>query len=97
MRTTLINISQGAFLLALLLFVWMPGKHALHMFQQNRYELKRYIPWVSKAITDFGSKLALYLFFLSPLFLLLFIEDELFSWVALTTIAALYALLLWSL
>ena len=97
MRTTLINISQGAFLLALLLFVWMPGKHALHMFQQNRYELKRYIPWVSQAITDFGSKLALYLFFLSPLFLLLFIEDELFSWIALTVIAALYALLLWSL
>jgi len=97
MRTTLINISQGAFLLTLLLFVWMPGKHALHMFQQNRYELKRYIPWVSQAITDFGSKLALYLFFLSPLFLLLFIEDELFSWIALTVIAALYALLLWSL
>ena len=97
MRVTLINITQGAFLFVMLLFVWMPGKHALHMFQQNRYELKRYIPWVSKAITDFGSKLALYLFFLSPLFLLLFVEDVLYFWMALTVTTALYALLLWKL
>jgi UDP-N-acetylmuramoyl-tripeptide--D-alanyl-D-alanine ligase len=97
MRITLINISQGAFLLALLLYVWMPGKHALHMFQQNRYELKRYIPWLSKAITDFGSKLPLYLFFLSPIFLLLFLEDELYLWIAMTVLVSLYALLLWKL
>jgi UDP-N-acetylmuramoyl-tripeptide--D-alanyl-D-alanine ligase len=88
-------MAQGTFLLAMIFFVWMPGKHALHMFQQNRYELKRYIPWMSKAITDFGAKLALYLFFLSPLFLLLFIEDELYSWITLTVIVSLYALLLW--
>jgi UDP-N-acetylmuramoyl-tripeptide--D-alanyl-D-alanine ligase len=97
MRITLINMAQGTFLLAMIFFVWMPGKHALHMFQQNRYELKRYIPWMSKAITDFGAKLALYLFFLSPLFLLLFIEDELYSWITLTVIVSLYALLLWKL
>ena len=97
MRITLINIAQGVFLFALTLYVWMPGKHALHMFQQNRYELKRYIPWMSKAITDFGSRLVLYLLFLSPLFLLLFIEDELYSWIALTAIVSLYALLLWKL
>jgi UDP-N-acetylmuramoyl-tripeptide--D-alanyl-D-alanine ligase len=97
MRITLINMAQGTFLLAMIFFVWMPGKHALHMFQQNRYELKRYIPWMSKAITDFGAKPALYLFFLSPLFLLLFIEDELYSWITLTVIVSLYALLLWKL
>jgi UDP-N-acetylmuramoyl-tripeptide--D-alanyl-D-alanine ligase len=97
MRITLINIVQGAFLLALILYVWMPSKHALHMFQQNRYELKRYLPWLSKTITDFGSKLVLYLFFLSPLFLLLFIEAELYFWIAMTVIVSLYALLLWKL
>lgn len=95
MRITLIQVAQGVFLLALLLYVWMPAKHALHMFQQNRYELPRYIPWLSKTITDFGSKLVLYLFFLSPLFLLLFIEQELYAWIALTVIVSLYALLLW--
>lgn len=95
MRITLIQVAQGVFLLALLLYVWMPAKHALHMFQQNRYELPRYIPWLSKTITDFGSKLVLYLFFLSPLFLLLFIEQELYAWIALIIIVSLYALLLW--
>ena len=24
----------------------LPTKHALHMFQQNRYELKRYTDWL---------------------------------------------------
>ena len=29
----------------------LPTKHALHMFQQNRYELKRYTDWLKERIS----------------------------------------------
>lgn len=34
------------YLLVMNICLWPRMKHALHMFQQNRYELPRYIPWV---------------------------------------------------
>ena len=41
------------FMKFLLLVLWLammlvPGKQALHMFQQNRYELRRYLPWIQE-------------------------------------------------
>ena len=41
------------FMKFLLLGLWLammfvPGKQALHMFQQNRYELRRYLPWIQE-------------------------------------------------
>ena len=34
----------------LLLCALIPTKHALHMFQQNRYELTRYTAWLKQNI-----------------------------------------------
>lgn len=42
MRTILMSIYFVILVLAFL----VPAKHALHMFQQNRYEVKRYYHWV---------------------------------------------------
>ncbi len=36
----------------------IPSKHALHMFQQNRYEVKRYITWIEDSIEG-GAKRAM--------------------------------------
>lgn len=35
------------FLLLIILMMLIPTKHALHMFQQNRYELRRYGKWLN--------------------------------------------------
>lgn len=37
---------------AMTLSLWPRMKHALHMFQQNRYEHQRYIPWVLQSKTS---------------------------------------------
>ena len=29
----------------------IPSKHALHMFQQNRYELRRYSKWLNDNVS----------------------------------------------
>ena len=39
------------FILLLILMMLIPSKHALHMFQQNRYELRRYSKWLNDNIT----------------------------------------------
>lgn len=39
---------------AMALCLWPRIKHALHMFQQNRYELQRYIPWVLQSKTTWN-------------------------------------------
>ncbi len=38
------------YFIIILIAALVPAKHALHMFQQNRYELKRYTAWVSENI-----------------------------------------------
>ena len=53
--------------LAILFAMLVPSKHALHMFQQNRYELKRYTQWLKNYKPDVVLPMALlgilYLFF----------------------------------
>ncbi|MCI5774235.1 MAG: hypothetical protein MR210_06730, partial [Erysipelotrichaceae bacterium] len=39
------------FLLLLSLMMLIPSKHALHMFQQNRYELRRYGKWLNDNVS----------------------------------------------
>lgn len=46
----------GLMLVVYLIFSWVPMKHALHMFQQNRYENGRYIAWLKKTIKSFSGK-----------------------------------------
>jgi len=36
--------------IGLCLMFYVPGKHALHMYQQNRYELGRYLQWFSASL-----------------------------------------------
>ena len=40
-------INRLMMFIALFVFLWIPLKQSLHMFQQNRYELRRYGPWLS--------------------------------------------------
>ena len=53
--------------IAILFAMLVPSKHALHMFQQNRYELKRYTQWLKNYKPDVVLPMALlgilYLFF----------------------------------
>lgn len=44
---TVVNIIV---LFLFLLVLWVPMKHALHMFQQNRYEKERYSAWLLKHV-----------------------------------------------
>ena len=39
-------INRLMMFIALFVFLWIPLKQSLHMFQQNRYELRRYGPWL---------------------------------------------------
>ena len=39
-------INRLLMVVASFLFVWVPLKQSLHMFQQNRYELRRFGPWL---------------------------------------------------
>jgi UDP-N-acetylmuramoyl-tripeptide--D-alanyl-D-alanine ligase len=58
-------------LLSIMLFV--PIKQSLHMFQQNRYELVRFLPWIKQSVSSSALKIALYClpfgFYLSALFI----------------------------
>ena len=46
------------YFLIVILACLVPGKHALHMFQQNRYEVGRYTSWISENVEG-GAKRAL--------------------------------------
>lgn len=48
------NIELVGLLLVMNICIWPRMKHALHMFQQNRYEFPRYIPWVLHSKTTFA-------------------------------------------
>ena len=43
-------LGKIVFLALLIIMMLVPSKHALHMFQQNRYELKRYTKWLKANI-----------------------------------------------
>ncbi|MEG0239122.1 UDP-N-acetylmuramoyl-tripeptide--D-alanyl-D-alanine ligase [Anaerorhabdus sp.] len=43
-------------LVVYLIFSWVPLKHALHMFQQNRYESGRYSAWLKGNLKTFSGK-----------------------------------------
>ena len=43
-------LGKIVFLALLIIMMLVPSKHALHMFQQNRYELKRYSKWLKANI-----------------------------------------------
>ncbi len=85
----------GIFYISTLLYMINPTKRALHMFQQNRYEIKRYLPWLSKAVTDFSAKSILYLVALFPFFAILFLQEERYRWIALIAITWFYTFAQW--
>ena len=35
--------------------LWIPSRHALHMYQQNRYENGRFAKWIRTSVNDQGS------------------------------------------
>lgn len=48
------NIEIMGLIFVMTLSLWPRMKHALHMFQQNRYEFPRYIPWVLQSKTTWS-------------------------------------------
>ena len=38
----MLNITQGTLFILYLLFLWVPTKKALLLYQQNRYQMQRY-------------------------------------------------------
>lgn len=44
------SLQSVLFLVVLLLFLYTPTKQAIHMFQQNRYQLPRYSSWLIQTI-----------------------------------------------
>ncbi|MEG0177319.1 UDP-N-acetylmuramoyl-tripeptide--D-alanyl-D-alanine ligase [Anaerorhabdus sp.] len=63
-------------LVVYLIFSWVPVKHALHMFQQNRYEAGRYGAWLKGNIKSFSGKSMPILGFVIILFLMSFFVDS---------------------
>ena len=43
-------INRSMIIVAMFVFLWVPLKQSLHMFQQNRYELRRYGPWLQERL-----------------------------------------------
>ena len=91
----MINVIKILLILVTFAYVGVNTKRSLHMFQQNRYEIKRYLPWLSSSMTIFGPRLFLYIVLLLPFFLLLFVSQELLQWGALLLIITMYSLLQW--
>jgi UDP-N-acetylmuramoyl-tripeptide--D-alanyl-D-alanine ligase len=62
-------LSWGALML-------VPGKRALHMFQQNRYELRRYLPWLKSRADHMAKNAFLVVLFYVPWILLAFFASS---------------------
>jgi UDP-N-acetylmuramoyl-tripeptide--D-alanyl-D-alanine ligase len=65
----------------LLFFAWgalmlVPGKRALHMFQQNRYELRRYLPWLKSRADQMAKNAFLVILFYLPWIAIAFLTNE---------------------
>ncbi len=64
--------------LAIVLFV--PTKQSLHMFQQNRYELIRFIPWIRHSMFTAKLKILLTLIPFAGYLAVFFIRSEPYQW-----------------
>ncbi len=83
-----------AFVLGVLVFVFI--KNVLHMFQQNRYELVRFIPWIKQHIVQNKTRnILIFIPFLSYIGLFFF-EDDNFQWIGLFLITFLLAIVFYS-
>ena len=54
----------------------VPGKRALHMFQQNRYELRRYLPWLKERADHMAKNAILVVLFYLPWVVAAFLTQE---------------------
>ncbi|MGB7594175.1 MAG: UDP-N-acetylmuramoyl-tripeptide--D-alanyl-D-alanine ligase [Erysipelotrichaceae bacterium] len=64
----------------ILFFAWgalllVPGKRALHMFQQNRYELRRYLPWLKSRADQLAKNAFLAVLFYLPWIAIAFLTN----------------------
>jgi len=50
MNEFIILMIRPLLFIGLCMMFYVPGKHALHMYQQNRYELGRYLQWFSASL-----------------------------------------------
>jgi len=67
-----------------LFFAWgalmlVAGKRALHMFQQNRYELRRYLPWLKSRADHMAKNAFLVILFYLPWIAVAFLTNETLS------------------
>lgn len=59
--------------------VAVPGKQALHMFQQNRYEIRRYLPWLKGRADHLAKNAFLVVLFYLPWILLAYLQENLMT------------------
>jgi UDP-N-acetylmuramoyl-tripeptide--D-alanyl-D-alanine ligase len=78
-------------LLSIMLFV--PIKQSLHMFQQNRYELVRFLPWIKQSMSASVLKILLYSLPFA-LYLAVFFISEHMIWIILFAISIMITIVL---
>lgn len=79
--------------LALLAVAFTDGKHALHIFQQNRYELFRYTSWLKKQKPDYEKIMVFFLKSLPWILLLVLPFRGILSIVLLVALVLIYAVI----
>lgn len=83
------NFVSVALMFVLAMNFVIPSKHALHMFQQNRYELTRYTKWL-REVKKTGTNLYILLCYFMLSFLLLFTVPLFFGMVGLLVISTVF-------
>ncbi len=70
------DILRIVLLLGWVALMLTPGKRALHMFQQNRYELRRYLPWLKSRADALAKNAFIVVLFYLPWIITAFITID---------------------
>lgn len=79
------------FFIAFLFYLYVPTKRAMHMYQQNRYNLRRYVRWLQDTISRSYQQIFKTLISLTTSYGLLFVASEKLPMILLTMLVFIYA------
>lgn len=80
-------------LFSILFFMLVPTLHAMHIYQQNRYQLERYITWCARSVKTYDIKLR-YLIWYVPCIGIAILRDDQIVMTLLTLLLFVYGYLL---
>ncbi|MEG0506624.1 MAG: UDP-N-acetylmuramoyl-tripeptide--D-alanyl-D-alanine ligase [Longicatena sp.] len=72
------KIQHILFILSFFCYLFVPIKKAIHMIQQNRYNLKRYSDWLCSSCQQQKKTIALKYFCMMSCYVLLFVSDKVY-------------------